>query len=315
MVLGAGMAGLIAAEALQQAGRQVVVLDKGRGVGGRLATRRAEGAVFDHGAQFLTARTLRWRALVDRWNEEGVAVEWCRGFTGEADGHPRWRGQPGMTALAKSLAQGLDVRLQTQVTALRQQDGFWNLSTAASETLLARAVILTAPVPQSLALLDAGGVGLEAALRARLEAITYERCLVVMATLDAPSNVPPPGGVALTDGPIAWIGDNQQKGISAEPALTIQASAEYSLANWDRPREETARELLAAAAPWLGGQVRQQQMHGWRYSRPERIDDCGALVLSATPPLIIAGDAFAGARIEGAALSGRAAAEQLLALH
>jgi predicted NAD/FAD-dependent oxidoreductase len=120
--------------------------------------------------------------------------------------------------------------------------------------------------------------------------------------------------LALTDGPIAWIGDNQQKGISVEPALTIQASAEYSLANWDRPREETARELLAAAAPWLGGRVRQHQVHGWRYSRPKHIDECGALVLSASPPLILAGDAFAGARIEGAALSGWAAAEKLQVL-
>lgn len=308
------MAGLSAASALRQAGRKVLVLDKGRGVGGRLATRRAEGAVFDHGAQFVTARTTRWRALIDQWSKDGVATEWCRGFSGEADGHPRWRGQPGMTALAKSLAQGIDVRLQTQVTALRQQDGFWNLSTAANETLLAHALILTAPVPQSLALLDAGGVKMEAALRARLEAITYERCLVVMATLDGVSNVPPPGGVALTDGPIAWIGDNQQKGISVEPALTIHASAEYSLANWDRPREETARELLAAAAPWLGGRVRQHQMHGWRYSRPQRIDDCAALELSAKPPLILAGDAFAGARVEGAALSGWAAAEKLLGM-
>lgn len=308
------MAGLTAAATLQRAGHKVLVLDKGRGVGGRLATRRAEGAVFDHGAQFLTARTPRWRALVDRWSEDGMAVEWCRGFTGEADGHPRWRGQPGMTALAKSLAQGIEVRLQTQVTALRQQNGVWNLSTVANETLMARAVIMTAPVPQSLELLDAGGVTIDAAMRSRLEAITYEHCLVVMATLDAPSKVPVPGGVAPTDGPIAWIGDNQQKGISAEPALTIQASAEYSLANWDRPREETARELLAAAAPWLGGRVTQHQMHGWRYSRPQRIDDCGALVLSASPPLIIAGDAFAGARIEGAVLSGWAAAERLQAL-
>lgn len=290
-----------------------MVLDKGRGVGGRLATRRSEGAVFDHGAQFVTARTSRWQTLVERWKGDGVAVEWCRGFTGEGDGHPRWRGQPGMTAIAKALTAGLDVRLLVQVTALRQQDGNWQLSTATGEELRAHAVVLTAPVPQSLALLAAGGVTLDAALRARLDAITYERCLVVMATLDAPSQVPSPGGLALTDGPIAWIGDNQQKGISAEPALTIQASADYSLSNWDRPREETARELLAAAAPWLGGRVLQHQMHGWRYSRPRQVDDCGCVSGSSVPPLIFAGDAFAGARVEGAALSGWAAAETLLA--
>ena len=63
LVIGAGMAGLIAAAELQRAGRRVLVLDKGRGVGGRLASRRIGEASFDHGAQFITARTPRFAAL------------------------------------------------------------------------------------------------------------------------------------------------------------------------------------------------------------------------------------------------------------
>ena len=51
-VVGAGMAGLSAARALVDAGRSVVVFDKGRGIGGRMATRRLGAAVFDHGAQY-----------------------------------------------------------------------------------------------------------------------------------------------------------------------------------------------------------------------------------------------------------------------
>ena len=56
-ILGAGMAGAAAARRLAEAGLDVRVFDKGRGIGGRMATRRTEaGARFDHGAQFFRAK-------------------------------------------------------------------------------------------------------------------------------------------------------------------------------------------------------------------------------------------------------------------
>ena len=75
----------------------------------------------------------------------------------------------------------------------------------------AGAVILTPPVPQSLALLDAGRIELPTETRARLEGIEYESCLVVMASLDGPAQIPRPGSLVPTGGPIAWIADNQIK--------------------------------------------------------------------------------------------------------
>ena len=58
-VIGAGLAGLIAAQQLHNNGHDVVVLDKGKSPGGRLATRRIGDATLDHGAQFFTVRELR----------------------------------------------------------------------------------------------------------------------------------------------------------------------------------------------------------------------------------------------------------------
>ena len=72
-VIGAGPAGAICARTLANHGVPVTVFDKGRGAGGRLSTRRADDARFDHGAQFLTARdpqVLRW---VSDWEEAGAA--------------------------------------------------------------------------------------------------------------------------------------------------------------------------------------------------------------------------------------------------
>ncbi|MFN0126718.1 MAG: NAD(P)/FAD-dependent oxidoreductase [Verrucomicrobiales bacterium] len=312
MVIGAGMAGLMAAVQLQRAGRRVLVLDKGRGVGGRLASRRIDGATFDHGAQFITTRDPRFAAVLEQGRQDGAMEEWCRGFAGSTDAHARWLGKPAMSAVAKHLALGLDLHLEIPVLALRRTENHWRAETTTGRTFTAGTVVLTPPVPQSIALLDAGGFVLQPEMRTRLNAIEYKRCLAVMAVLDGPSRVPPPGGLAPADGPIAWIADNQLKGISVEPAVTIHATHAFSLEHWDRDRQESGRALLDAAAPWLGAGTRTFQVHGWRFSKPMRLDDERCVLVSQSPPLVLAGDAFAGPRVEGAALSGWAAAEAIL---
>ena len=314
LVIGAGMAGLSAAAALQKAGRKPVIIDKGRGVGGRMATRRIAEATIDHGAQFVTARDPRFEEVLKNASVAGAAVEWCRGFNATADGHVRWRGKPGMSSLTKHLAMGLEIVQEKQVTSLHPKAGHWSITMADGETWSADAVILTAPVPQSLVLLDAGGVVLEQALKQRLAAIEYERCLAVMAVLDGPSQLPPPGGFAPTHGPIAWIADNQLKGVSTEPAITLHATDAFSVAHWDQDRDDTARLLLEAAEEWIGTSIKSYQVHGWRYSKPKQTDPLPCAVVNSAPTLVLAGDAFAGPRVEGAALSGWAAAAEVLKL-
>jgi predicted NAD/FAD-dependent oxidoreductase len=312
LVIGAGMAGLSAAAALQKAGCNAVVIDKGRGVGGRMATRRVGAATFDHGAQFVTTRDSRFGDVIENARNAGVALEWCRGFTADADGHARWRGTPGMSSLAKHLALGLEIVQEKQASALHQISDHWSVSMSDGEVWSAKAIILTAPVPQSLVLLDAGGVVLEPALKSRLSAIQYARCLAVMAVLEGPSRIAPPGGIAPSQGPIAWIADNQIKGVSAKPAITIHATDAFSVAHWDQDRDETARMLIAAADEWLGVGIKSIQIHGWRFSKPKQTDPSSCAVVSSDPPMVLAGDAFAGPRVEGAALSGWAAAEAVI---
>ena len=157
LVIGAGIAGLVAAAEVQRAGWRVLVLDKGRGVGGRVASRRIGGATFDHGAQFITTRSPRFAAVLDHIRQTGAVEEWCRGFSGAADGHARWRGNPGMSAVAQHLALGIEVHVDTHVVALRQVDTQWRVETTTGHSVNADAVVMTPPVPQSHALLDAGG--------------------------------------------------------------------------------------------------------------------------------------------------------------
>lgn len=312
LVVGAGMAGLIAAAELQRAGRRVLVLDKGRGVGGRLATRRIGGATFDHGAQFITTRDPRFAAALEQGRQNGAVTEWCRGFAGGEDGHARWCGKPGMSSFAQHLAVDLDLHLETPVVALRRAEDRWCVETATGRTFTAGAVALTPPLPQSLAMLDACGTVLPPDIRMRLAAIEYARCIAVLAVLAGPSRIPPPGGLAPAHGPIVWIADNLLKGISTEPAVTLHATHAFSLEHWDRDRQESARALLDAGAESIGSEIKTFQVHGWRYSKPMQSYEKPCAVVSQSPPLVLAGDGFGGSRVEGAALSGWAAAEAIL---
>jgi predicted NAD/FAD-dependent oxidoreductase len=311
IVVGGGIAGLLAARTLQDAGCAVVVLDKGRGVGGRMATRRLDAAVCDHGVQFMTARDPTFQTLVRRWLAAGVLTQWCLGFSEESDGHPRYRGTPNMTAVPKLLASSLNVRLQQRVSKIVLEDDRWCVKTESGEKFFGGALILTAPVPQSLALLVESGIALPAAMAAELTAITYEPCLAVVATLDSPSAVPPPGAVKVTEGMVSWLADNQVKGISPVPSLTIHASSKFSWTHLEGDLKEAGRQLIAAVQPWLGAsRVTEFQVHRWRYSKPIQSHRELCVMTCAGPPLALAGDAFGGnGRIEGAALSGLAAAE------
>jgi predicted NAD/FAD-dependent oxidoreductase len=194
---------------------------------------------------------------------------------------------------------------------LKQEGSHWLATFENGETIAANAVLLTSPVPQSLALLDAGGVALEASMREQLEAVEYEPCIAVMTTLNGESKIPQPGFIRFDSGPIGWIAYNQAKGISATPAVTIHATPAFSLEHQEDDRQKTGRYLLEVAAPWLGSETAEFQVHAWRYARPRHEHDQPCLTLNQSPVLLIAGDAFGGPRVEGAALSGWAAAEAL----
>lgn len=314
LVVGAGIAGLLAAGELQRAGLTVRVIDKGRGVGGRLATRRIGDAIFDHGAPCLD---LQGGRLPERWWRERLGparTEWWPATADSGSEVPcRWRGAPTMAAAAKHLAQGLEVFSETALTALRTEGSRWIASTSSGTVFPAEAVVLTLPAPQSLALLDAGAVDLSPDLRGRLAAIEYHRCLAVMVVLGEPSSrIPFPGGLAPTSGPLAWVSDNQAKGISPVPAVTLHATAAFSLEHWDRDRTETGLLLIEAAREWIGPGIREFQVHGWRYSRPRISDESPCMVACQRPTLVLAGDAFGPGGIEGAALSGLAAARAIV---
>ncbi len=306
VILGAGISGLMAAQSLRRESIPVTLLDKGHRAGGRMATKPFEGALFDYGAQFFTVRHERFAAFQRAWETRGLLRIWSHGFNGDRDGHPRYVGQQGMNSIPAFLAQGLDVHTGVKVSRITPSDAGWTLETDLDESVEARALIVTCPVPQALALLD---FPLHEADRQALSPITYDRCLALMALLEEEPDLPNPGARQLPDAePITWIADNHRKGISpGGHPITIHAGPRFSLDHWDRDADSVAATLLH------GHRALAWKLHRWKYSKPTVLHPERCLALRTAFPLVLAGDAFGEPRVEGAAMSGLAAAEALRA--
>ena len=314
LVLGAGISGLLCATELRRAGYAVRVLDKGRGPGGRMSTRRMAGGRLDHGAQYFTVRDARFREYVDEWLEAGVIREWFRHLPEDSSpaGYPRYRGAAGMSDVAKHLAASLDVRPgQRAVSVTRGTDG-WAVQTESGTVHGGDWLVATPPLPQTLTLLDSSGLDYAGERRAELAEVGYEKGLATLAILDGPSGLPAPGGFKPGDAPpLTWIADNRMKGISASvTAVTLHADAAFAAENWDVPDAERGPRMLEAAKPFLRSNVVEYACHRWGFTRPLNPwpEPC---FRNEALRLVLAGDAFGGPRVEGAALSGLAAADAL----
>jgi predicted NAD/FAD-dependent oxidoreductase len=322
LIVGAGLAGLTAARHLASAGVKTLVVDKGRGVGGRLATRRIGTATLDHGAQFFTVRDERFAAEVETWLADGVVDIWCHGF-GSSDGHPRYRAVRGMNSIARHLADRLQTDLpqppalttRAEANAIIAGPHRWAVTYEAGrrEPDEAAAVITTAPIPQSLNLLQAGATA--TAHRAELEAIEYNRVLAILTVLDRSPDLPDPGAIQQPDDPVfTFVADNQAKSISDEPAVTFHCSPSLSDELWHHDDGQVLARLHDQLRTYLdGATVDQVQVKRWRYAGPRNPHPERCLLAASKPgPLVLAGDGFAGTKVEGAFLSGLAAAEAVI---
>lgn len=322
LIIGAGMAGLMAAYMLQkESDLAVLVLDKGRGVGGRMATRRIDGGRADHGAQFFTVRHERFQNWVDRWDDQGLVYEWSYGWSDgsvlprASDGHPRYAVDGGMAALPTLLARDLDVRYPVRIQCVERRNGSWAARADDGEEYIASALVLTPPVPQSLRLLDAGNVRLADDDRAALERIEYAPCLAGLFHVTGGVHLPEHGAVQRPDADITWIADNTRKGISPDARIiTVHAGPEYSAEHYDDPDEEILQSLRAGVDVFStpDTKILEAQLKRWRYALPTTLHDERCLTAHHLPLLVFAGDAFKEPRVEGAALSGLTAADTLL---
>ncbi|MGB5510127.1 MAG: FAD-dependent oxidoreductase, partial [Woeseiaceae bacterium] len=195
-IIGAGLAGLVVARRLS-GHHEVAVFEKSRGVGGRMATRRASPFEFDHGAQFFTARSAAFRKFLEPLISAGVVASWNARFvelpagpaSGDrqwADDYPHYVGVPGMNAVGKWLARNLDVQTGVEVANINRGGRRWRLTdTHGTDLGDFDWVVLAAPAPQTARLAPAESDISERAMTARMRA-----CCALLLGFDAPLDLP-----------------------------------------------------------------------------------------------------------------------------
>lgn len=322
LIIGAGLSGLMAALQLQARGQRITLIDKGRTVGGRLATRMIGPGLADSGAQFFTVREPAFQHYIEEWQRAGLVYQWSTGWNDGSllaapsvnDGYPRYAVHGGMNALAQALAtqlaaRGVTLLLEQGISTIRPSSEGWQATTEAGGAFQAGALILTPPVPQSLTLLAAGATPLAADDLATLERIVYAPCLCGLFWLEGEITLPAPGAVQRPGADLAWVANNQQKGISPEATIiTVHAGPTYSATHYDTPDDELLATFQASLQPFMRGKVHlhEAQIKRWRYALPTVTHPARYLRAQGLPPLYFGGDAFGGPRVEGAALSGLA---------
>ncbi|WP_342069749.1 NAD(P)/FAD-dependent oxidoreductase [Yoonia algicola] len=302
-VVGAGLAGLTCARALADAGHSVVVFDKGRGLGGRMASRRKDGWRFDHGAVALRPTDDSFATFLATAHDMGHAEAW--------DAANGWTGVPGMSTIVKSLAEGLETVSSQRVTGLIKTDAGWIIEGPQhAENLIFDRVILAIPHPQAQAILAPWP-----ALSAQIAKAQMQPCWTLMAGFDAPLAT----GITYSNrcsDPISVIVRETAKPGRSLPGdgWVIQASAEWSSSHLELDQHQIETLLLAAFFKDIACDPVTPAIsmaHRWRYALTTT--PLGrAYVMDASLGLAVCGDWCLGRTAQAAHDSGRSLAEAII---
>ncbi|MEP3145244.1 NAD(P)/FAD-dependent oxidoreductase [Qipengyuania citrea] len=302
-IVGAGMAGMSCGQRLSRLGHEVRLFDKGRGPGGRMATRRMEDGGttlhFDHGAQYFTARDPRFVEQVAHWEASGVAARWA------AAGDDAWVGTPAMNAPLKAMAGELGVQFGTRIEQLVRDGEGWQIDGEGAPDARFDAVLVAVPAEQAGPLLQPHAP----AMATLADQTASDPCWTLMAGFEAP--------LALVQdtlrqrGPIGWAARNNAKpGRANEECWVVQASPEWSRAHLEEDAETVAAALLAELAEANGGPLPRQlgaTAHRWRFARSGTAGE--EALWDAEQRIGVCGDWLIGPRVEAAYMSGLLLAE------
>ena len=307
-IIGAGLAGLTLARELSLHA-DITLFEKARGLGGRMSTRRNDTHQWDHGAQFFTARSSAFTALLTPFISDGTVVEWQPNITTLSPHkspykrpwfEPHYVAVPGMNRLLKAMAGNLNIQLSTRVEKVEQQHQHWRLLDEYDQLLGEYDwVISSAPLPQTQALLPVEILG------DNLERYGMLPCYALLLTVDD-ADLPTWDAAQVNDAPIRWVafnhrlpGRNPQAG-----TVVVHSTPEWATAHLEDDQEVVKQQLLESFCSLSGVNVKaitQVQLHRWRYALSADVSEPDAeFVLNTQARLAACGDWCLGGRVEAA---------------
>jgi renalase len=300
-VIGAGMAGLSAAARLSAEGLSVTILEEAQAVGGRMASREFDGALVDAGALYATAREPAFQAMVQEAVFSGRATGWAP--RGRATDEPWLVGLPDMGALLPRLGPGVEVMTGARVDRIGSAQEGYLLAGETERFGPFDAVIVATPASVAGTLLTAHGKPFD-----RIGEAVMRPTLVLFAAFDAPLDVE--ADYLAAHGTLAAaVRNGSRPGRGDREVWVLHASRGAS--ETDGPADALLAAFRAACGRAVPAPVRQET-HVWRHAYVEAALGAPCLV-GPDRKLAACGDWCLGARVEAAFLSGRAAAEALLA--
>lgn len=268
-MIGAGLAGLACARVLRRAGLYVEVFEQDRIIGGRMATTRVGLDTFDHGAQYLTARSSQFHAYISEMANSGYAARWTpRSSSGEQGGGqmlPWYVGTPGMASIVRPLAESVRIHNGRKVHTIERSDKGWQIWME-DETSVGpfSSVAIAVPAPQAQLLL-----GRLDSIAEPLSRVRMSPCWALMVRLDE-RTLPDQDVFSDMSEVVRWIARNSTKpGRSTRGEnIVIHASPAWSRQTEDIDPEVVAEELWGEVSHILGlPPIRPVKMvaHLWRH--------------------------------------------------
>lgn len=308
-IIGAGIAGLSAGQALARNGHEVHVYEKSRGVGGRMATRYSDPSGeyrFDHGIGFFSASSDEFSLQVDRWHSKGLVKSWGDqafrlGSEGQmipfletvsSSGTPTkswFTSSNGMNLLAKEMSRVVHVHYLAHVSGITYYGTShgkkkpWLLNFQDSNMVEADAVIVATPAPQAYGILNTCHDEVDTYRIIReIDVVRYLPTFTVMALVDPNKQVP--WSTLFLDGPrLQMISHESRKhaGLIDENETTLRryilhsthkaAQKAVNSQNRDKDWFQLQNEILADAAKILGDWI---QHPSWSQSHGWRYAEC-----------------------------------------
>ncbi|MGF1632389.1 MAG: NAD(P)/FAD-dependent oxidoreductase [Phycisphaerae bacterium] len=318
LVIGGGISGLACAKRLAEMHVSVTVLDKAKGPGGRMASKRGpDEARFDHGPQYFTARRLAFSIALDTWLRRGMVqpyhatiADLGRGGFKLLPAAERYVGVPGMTAVCKHLAENLDYRANHRVTTCRFNKGAWTVTLDTGDELQAQRLVISAPPRQVGELL-----GPDDPLARDAAAATMHPQWALMLGLAAPLDTPFDAAVIRSPS-VSWAARGRTPGAFAE-TWVIHANYEFSRENLERSAEQVVTPMLESFTRALGRPTLRPAFalaHRWRYSQPQhplQLPEDSAYLFDPARHLGLCGDWCLEGRVEAAWTSGHHLGERM----